>query len=73
MNAADLRSGLKVEWNPAGGGIAVVEIVAFSADGISVRSSDGHVEYHPTSAWITLDDICARWRVSADQYQTTTA
>ena len=61
----DLAPGSRVEWTTAGGAVARAEVVSISRDGIAVRSSDGHVDYHPTGAFLGLQDIVARWRVVA--------
>jgi hypothetical protein len=60
----DIVPGSRVEWDTAGGAVARAEVVSVSRDGIAVRSSDGHVDYHPTGAFLGLQDIVARWRVT---------
>jgi hypothetical protein len=61
----DLRPGSVVEWDTAGGAVARATVVSISRDGIAVRSSDDHVDYHPTGLFMGLQDIVARWRIVA--------
>lgn len=64
MSIADIKPGTFVEWTVAGGDIARVEVISIDRDGVIVRSSDGHTDYHPTSAYVSLDDIVRRWRLA---------
>lgn len=60
---ADIKTGSVVEWPTAGGAVARSLVVGVSRDGISVRSSDGFIDYHPTGLYTSLDDIVRRWTV----------
>lgn len=59
----DITAGTLVEWTTAGGAVARSLVVGVSRDGISVRSSDGFIDYHPTGLYTSLDDIVQRWTV----------
>lgn len=56
--------GAQVEWTTWDGSTARATVLAVTVHGVTLVSSDGHGEIHPTGPTMTLADLAARWTIA---------